>query len=173
MGRTEFESTIHSFLCSHKTLRRTAYRICKLCFESDAWGTHCNRARHAFRCLSSSSCSPTAGVVITVLYLSYRLNHQELPLPKTKLNTVSLVRERTIPTEPRPLAGEISGNSVPRDQCDGSLRPYSWIFRSERLMFLLRSSSVVLTRLNGPLWETHYLSENLVVLGIEFGRLDL
>jgi hypothetical protein len=39
---------------------------------------------------------------------------------------------------------------VPRGQRDGSLRPYSRFSRQEPLLFLLSSSSVVLTRLSGP-----------------------
>jgi hypothetical protein len=39
---------------------------------------------------------------------------------------------------------------VPRGQRDGSLRPYSRSSRPEPLIFLPSSSSVVLTRLNGP-----------------------
>jgi hypothetical protein len=31
-------------------------------------------------------------------------------IPKTKLNSVALVRERTIPTERPPLVGEVSAN---------------------------------------------------------------
>jgi hypothetical protein len=44
---------------------------------------------------------------------------------------------------------------VPRGQRDGSLRPYLGISRPEPLLFLLSSSSVVLTRLNGSHTHTH------------------
>jgi hypothetical protein len=71
-----------------------------------------------------------------------------------KKNSVARVRERTIPTERPPLAGEVSanfcGSSVPRGQSDGSLRPYSRLSRPESLLFLSRSSSVVLMRPSGP-----------------------
>jgi hypothetical protein len=39
---------------------------------------------------------------------------------------------------------------VPRGQRDGSLRPYSWLSRLEPLLFLPSSSSIVLTKLSGP-----------------------
>jgi hypothetical protein len=39
---------------------------------------------------------------------------------------------------------------VPRGQSDGSLRPYSQIARQEPLLFLPSSSSIVLTRMTGP-----------------------
>jgi hypothetical protein len=49
------------------------------------------------------------------------------------------VLERTIPTERPPLVGEVianfSGYRVPGGQRDGSLRPYSRIFRQEQLLF--------------------------------------
>jgi hypothetical protein len=43
---------------------------------------------------------------------------------------------------------------VPRGQHDGSLRPYSRFSKPEPLLFLQSSSSVVLTRLSGPRYET-------------------
>jgi hypothetical protein len=65
----------------------------------------------------------------------------------------SHMSERTIPTEIPPLAGEDSANfrgwRMPRDQRDGSLRPYSRLSRPEPLPFLSSSSSVVLARLSG------------------------
>jgi hypothetical protein len=39
---------------------------------------------------------------------------------------------------------------VPRDQRDGSLRPYSRLSRPQPLRFLPSSSSIVVTRLTGP-----------------------
>jgi hypothetical protein len=49
------------------------------------------------------------------------------------------VLERTIPTERSPFVSEISANfsgeRVPRDQRDGSLRPYSRISRQEPVLF--------------------------------------
>jgi hypothetical protein len=51
------------------------------------------------------------------------------------------VRERTIPTERPPLAGEVIANfcglRVPRGQRDGSLQPYSRFSREEPLLLLL------------------------------------
>jgi hypothetical protein len=38
---------------------------------------------------------------------------------------------------------------VPRGQCDGFLRPYSQLSRTEPLIFLTRSSSIVLTTMSG------------------------
>jgi hypothetical protein len=95
------------------------------------------------------------GVVMTVLYLSYWLNLQELALhKKKKTNSVTLVREQSMPTERPPLVGKNSANFCgyiePRDQCDGSLRLYSRFSRPERILFLSSSSSVVLTRMSGP-----------------------
>jgi hypothetical protein len=54
---------------------------------------------------------------------------------------------------------------------DESLRPYSRLSRSEPLLFLPSSSSVVLARLSGPR-STHYFSENLVAPGVERGPLN-
>jgi hypothetical protein len=71
-----------------------------------------------------------------------------------EINSVALVRERTIPTE-RPMpVGEISvhfwGRGVSCGQRVGSLRPQSRFARQEPLLFLPSSSSIVLARLNGP-----------------------
>jgi hypothetical protein len=66
---------------------------------------------------------------------------------KTKLNSLALVRERTITT------GEVGANfcgwKVSRGQRNGYLRPYSRLSRPEPLIFLPNSSSIVLTRLSG------------------------
>jgi hypothetical protein len=68
-------------------------------------------------------------------------------------NSVALVREGTIPTEPPPLVGKVSTNfcrwRVLRGQRDVSLRPYSRVSRPEPQLFLPSSSSFVLTRLSG------------------------
>jgi hypothetical protein len=73
----------------------------------------------------------------------------------TKTSFVARIRERTIPTERPPLVSEVSadfcGYRVPCGQRDGSLWPYSRISRLEPLRFLSSSSSIVFTRLNGPL----------------------
>jgi hypothetical protein len=69
-------------------------------------------------------------------------------------NSVASVCLRTIPTERPPLVGEVSANSwwqkVQCGQRDGFLQPYSRLSRSKLLLFLPRSSSIVLTRLSGP-----------------------
>jgi hypothetical protein len=62
---------------------------------------------------------------------------------------------------------------VSRGQDDGSPRPYFRVSRPVPLLFLPSNSSIVLTRLGGTLFLTHYFSENLVVPEIEPGRLDL
>jgi hypothetical protein len=63
----------------------------------------------------------------------------EFQAHKLKLNSMVWVRERTIPTERQPIAGEVianfCGKRVPRGQRDGSLRPYSLISRQEPLLF--------------------------------------
>jgi hypothetical protein len=51
-------------------------------------------------------------------------------------------------------------------QRDGSPTAGAVSFSSKQLLS-------VLTRLSGPSWQTHYLSENLVEPGIEPGHLDL
>jgi hypothetical protein len=66
-------------------------------------------------------------------------------------NSVAFV---AIPTERPPLVGEVSAKfrryRVQRVQRDRSLRPYSRLSRPEQLLFLSRSSSIVLTKLSGP-----------------------
>jgi hypothetical protein len=46
---------------------------------------------------------------------------------------------------------------------------YFQFFRLEPVLFLPSGSSVALTRLSGPPFQTHYFSENLIALGIESG----
>jgi hypothetical protein len=57
----------------------------------------------------------------------------------TQYHSVAWVRQRNIPTERPPLIGEVSadfcGYKVPRNQCDGSLRPYSRFYIAEPLIF--------------------------------------
>jgi hypothetical protein len=47
-----------------------------------------------------------------------------------------------LPTKQLPLVGEFSGNfcglTMPHGQRDGSLQPYSWLFRPEPLLFLCK-----------------------------------
>jgi hypothetical protein len=78
----------------------------------------------------------------------------KVKMPKLKLNSVSLVRERTVPTERPAHFGEVSANfcgeKVSRGQRDGSLLPYYRFSRPEPQLFLPSSSSMVLTRLSGP-----------------------
>jgi hypothetical protein len=73
---------------------------------------------------------------------------------------MTLVRQRTIPTERPPLVGEVSANfcglRVSRGQLNGSPRPYSRFCRPEPLLFLSSSSSVVLTRLSGHRYKTYF-----------------
>jgi hypothetical protein len=94
-----------------------------------------------------------------------------------QINSVVCVLKRTTPTERPPLVGEVNANvcgyRVPRGQRDGSLQPYSRLYRPESLLFLSSSSSVVLTRLSGPRSQTHYFSENLKTPGIELESPDL
>jgi hypothetical protein len=58
---------------------------------------------------------------------------------KTKLNSVALVSERTIPTQRPPLVDEVSahfcGERVPRGQSVGSLRPHSRFLDRSRYCF--------------------------------------
>jgi hypothetical protein len=71
-----------------------------------------------------------------------------------ELNSVVWVRERTIPVERSPLVVQVSANfcayRVSRGQRDESLRPFFWLSRSEPLLFLPSSSSIVLMRLSEP-----------------------
>jgi hypothetical protein len=77
-----------------------------------------------------------------------------LLLTKTKLNSVALVRERTMPTERPPLVGEVVPTFADRGCCmvsatdsHGRKSRYS---RLDPLLFLPSSSSVILTRLSRP-----------------------
>jgi hypothetical protein len=83
---------------------------------------------------------------------------------------VTLVRKRTIPTERPPLVGEVSANfcelGVLSGQRNGSPRPYFQVSRTEPLLSLPSSPSVVLTRQRTPL-QTRCFSKNLVAQGIE------
>jgi hypothetical protein len=85
-----------------------------------------------------------------------------------------LVHERTIPTQRPPLAGEISatfcGWRVSRGQRDGSLRPY---YRFSRPDFFFQWLLNCTDEAQWTPFQTHYLSGNLVALGIEPGPLDL
>jgi hypothetical protein len=92
-----------------------------------------------------------------------------------KLNSMVLVRERTIPTERPPLVGEVianlCGERVPRGQRDGSLRPYSRVSRQEPLL-----SYQVAPQLYSRGWVDPVpdpLLFFLVVPGIERGPPDL
>jgi hypothetical protein len=76
---------------------------------------------------------------------------------QTKTSSMALVRERTIPTEWPPLVGKVTANlwgqRAWRRQHNGSPWPYSWISRLELLLFLPSTSSIVLTRLSGPVLD--------------------
>jgi hypothetical protein len=67
---------------------------------------------------------------------------------------VALVREGTIATERPRLVGEVSasfwGYKVLHGHRGRSLRPYSLLYRPEPLLFLSRSSSIVLMRRSRP-----------------------
>jgi hypothetical protein len=74
---------------------------------------------------------------------------------KLKLNSVAVVRKRTIPTERPPLVGEVSANlygqRVLRGQRNEFPRPLiSRFSRPEPLLFHSSSSSIVLRRLSVP-----------------------
>jgi hypothetical protein len=63
--------------------------------------------------------------------------HTELQIKtKTKLNSVALVRERTIPTERPPLVGEVSANFL---RIEGVARSAQRISTIVNLSFLGRS----------------------------------
>jgi hypothetical protein len=63
-----------------------------------------------------------------------------------KLNSVALVRERTIPTERPPLVDEVSANfcgkRVSRFLRNGSSRPYSMYSIREQLLFLRSKKTI-------------------------------
>jgi hypothetical protein len=76
-----------------------------------------------------------------------------------KLNSVALVRERTIPIDRRlsaKLVPTFADRGVSHGQRNGSPRP-------ESLLFLPSSSPFVLTKLSGIPFQTRYFSENVVV----------
>jgi hypothetical protein len=70
-------------------------------------------------------------------------SHRDIP---SQLNSVALVRDRIILTERPPLVGEVSASG----QSNVFPRPFCRYSRSEKQLFLQNSSSIVLTRLNGP-----------------------
>jgi hypothetical protein len=77
--------------------------------------------------------SPSPGTLIEFIFIS-QLNYF------IQKNSMAWVRERTIPTEPLPLVGEVSANfcgeRLPRGQRNGSLRPYSrFLERSRSFLF--------------------------------------
>jgi hypothetical protein len=90
---------------------------------------------------------------------------------------MALVCERTIPTERRPLVGEVNANfcgkTVSRGQHDGSIVPYSQFSSPEPILFLQSNSSVVLTRLNGPGSRPTTSQKIWWGMGIKPGPLDM
>jgi hypothetical protein len=65
------------------------------------------------------------------------------------------------PSDPRlsaKLVPTFADRGVVRGQCGRSLRPNSRFSRQELLLVLPSSSSVVLTRLSGPPFQTNYFS---------------
>jgi hypothetical protein len=77
-------------------------------------------------------------------------------------SSVTLICKRTSLTQQPLLVGEVSSNFC------GSLLLYFRFSKPDLLLFLLSSSSIVLTRTS---FQTNYFSENFIVLGIEPGRL--
>jgi hypothetical protein len=71
-----------------------------------------------------------------------------------ELNSMALVRKRTIPTERTPhveVGANFCGYGVSRGQRNGSPRPLISVFYNpEQLLFNSSSSSVILTRPSGP-----------------------
>jgi hypothetical protein len=105
---------------------------------------------------------------------------------KTKQNKLRGLSPRPNYTyrEP-PLLGEISANfywyRVPRCRRDGSLRPYSRLYRPEPQFFLLSSSSIVPTRLSGhrsrptasqKMWHRRESNSELCICSQEFWSPD-
>jgi hypothetical protein len=89
---------------------------------------------------------------------------------KTKRNSVTLARKRTIPTELPPLVSEDSANfcvawSAQRIPAGINLG----FLDLEPLLFHSSSSSVILTRLEWTPFQTHCFLENLLAPGIESG----
>jgi hypothetical protein len=114
-----------------------------------------------FLCSYITTCLYTRAYFCTFLHFLYCQGINK--------NFMTLVRERTIPTERPPLVGEVSANfcgeRVSRGQRDGSLQPYSRISRPELLSCIHEAEWT-------PFY-TQYFSENLVAPGIEPGPLDL
>jgi hypothetical protein len=86
--------------------------------------------------------------------------------------TVALARKRNIPTERPPLVGEVSAQLLHIEGVTWSAQRTPTAVNlgfldPEPLLFHSSSSSVILTRLSGPPFQTHYFPENLVSLGIE------
>ena len=92
---------------------------------------------------------------------------------KTKLNSVALVRERTIPTERPPPVGEVSANFCGQRGVALSAQRVKLCFLDlEPLLFYSSSSSIDLrrlTRLSRPRSRPTTTQKNLVVPGIEPG----
>jgi hypothetical protein len=90
-------------------------------------------------------------------------------------NSMVWVRERTILTERQPLVGEVIANfcvyMVPRDQRDGSIRPYSRFSRQEPLLFNQVAPKLYSRGWVDPVSDS--LLFFLVVPGIEPGHPDL
>jgi hypothetical protein len=110
-------------------------------------------------------------------FIKNNLYMAESVLKILKLNSVVLVCERIILIKRPPLVGEVSANfcgyRVQRGQCYGSLWPYFRLSIPKLLLFLPSSSSIVLTRLGGPLSRPTTSQKNLVLPRIEPGPLDL
>jgi hypothetical protein len=77
---------------------------------------------------------------------SVKLNQKKNPWSESA-SELYLPRDRCLSTK---LVLTFLLIEVPRGQRDGCLRPYSRLSRPEQILFVLSSSSVVLTRLSGP-----------------------
>src|SRR5215469_15409382 len=96
---------------------------------------------------------------------------------RVKLNSVALVRERTIPTERPPPVSEVvptfADRGVSRGQRNGSPPAVNLCFVDRSRYFFYSSSSSVnlqrLTRLSGPRSRPTTTQKNLVAPGIETG----
>ena len=91
-------------------------------------------------------------IIVTCLF-SHPIYNTKTKL-KTKLNSVALVRERTIPTERPPPVGEVSANFLRIEGCHvvsaTDPRPLISVFWTGAATFYSSSSSIDLTRLSGP-----------------------
>jgi hypothetical protein len=117
-------------------------------------------------CMKHETCNPPPDTTSTswIWSLWTRCAFSVLQYVK-QTNSVALVRKWTIPTEWPPLVGEGSANL--RIVGVAWSVQYSRFSRQEPLLFLPSSSSVVLTRLNGP--HSRPTTSQKIWYGIELG----